>query len=194
MNGKMTMPGEEITTSEEYMPGNGTYERNGIIFAAIIGKIEFNEGEKTVSVKEARRARVLKPGDIILGEVGTVTNNLVNISISGLENSDRHIGTGETGVIHISKITESYTEDVRKEYRSGDLVRAKVMQATPSLQLSSREPEFGVLKGRCGRCRTILTNNSGKLYCAECEKYEHRKLASDFGKFTPEFKENENRA
>jgi len=189
MKEKMTMPGDEIATSEEYMPGQGTYERNGIIFAAIIGKIEFSETDKTVHVMEARRTNTLKPGDIVLGEVGNVTNSLANISISGLENSDRHIGTGETGVIHISKVTESYTEDVRKEYRTGDLVRVKVLQVAPSLQLSSREPEFGVLKGRCGRCRTILANNSGKLYCAECEKFEHRKLASDFGKYTPEFHE-----
>lgn len=194
MNEEMTMPGDQITTSEEYMPGLGTYEKDGMIFAAIIGMIEFNEADKTVQVKEVRRTRALKPGDIVLGEVGNVTNSLANISISGLENSDRLIASGETGVIHISKVTESYTDDVRKEYRTGDLVRVKILQAVPSLQLSSRDLELGVLKGRCGRCRTILTNNSGKLYCAECEKYEHRKLASDFGKFTPEFKENENRA
>jgi exosome complex component CSL4 len=193
MSEKMTMPGDEIATSEEYMPGNGTYEMQGKIFAAIVGKIEFSESDKTVHVKEAKRSRTLKPGDIVLGEVGNVTNSLANISISGLENLDRSIGAGETGVIHISKVTESYTEDVRKEYRSGDLVRAKVLQVVPSLQLSSREPELGVLKGRCGRCRTVLTNNSGKLYCDECEKFEHRKLASDFGKFTPESKDVGNR-
>jgi exosome complex component CSL4 len=194
MNDKMTMPGDEIATSEEYMPGQGTYEKDGIIFAAIIGKIVFSEADKTVSVMEVRRASTLKPGDIVLGEVGNVTNSLANISISGIENSERYMGVGENGVIHISKVTESYTEDVRKEYHTGDLVRANVMQAAPSLQLSSREPEFGVLKGRCGRCRTILTNNSGKLYCVECEKYEHRKLASDFGKFTPEYREEHNKA
>ena len=194
MSGKMTMPGDEITTSEEYMPGQGTYEREGIIFAAIIGKVVFNETDKSVSVMEARRPSTLKPGDVVLGEVGNVTNSLASISVSGLENSDRIVGAGESGAIHISKVTESYTEDVRKEHHTGDLVRVKVLQAAPSLQLTSREPEFGVLKGRCGRCRTILTNNSGKLYCTECEKYEHRKLASDFGKFTPEHREEHNKA
>ncbi|MDO9536739.1 MAG: exosome complex RNA-binding protein Csl4 [Thermoplasmata archaeon] len=189
MNEKMAMPGDELATSEEYMPGQGTYESNGTIFAAVMGKPVFNESEKTVQVLEIKIVSALKPGDIILGEVSNVSNSLANVIVSGVEDSVKRVGFNEMGVIHVSKITEAYTDDARKEYRTGDLVRARVLQARPSLQLSSKEPELGVLKARCSRCRIQMVNKSGKLYCNECENNEHRKLASDFGKFTPGYTE-----
>jgi len=188
MNRKMTMPGDQVATAEEYMPGQDTYERDGKIFAAVMGRVMFNESDKTVSIVSVGKIRILGAGDIVLGEVGNVTNSLVSVTISGLENAASNAGAGETGVIHISKITASYTDDARKEYRTGDLVRAAVLQAAPSIQLTTREPELGVLKARCGHCRNILENSSGKLYCAECERFEHRKLASDFAKYTPEYR------
>ena len=34
---KMVLPGDELSTSEELLPGEGTYEEEGIIRAAIVG-------------------------------------------------------------------------------------------------------------------------------------------------------------
>ncbi len=187
---EMAMPGDELATSEEYISGDGTYEREGVIYAGVMGKPVFNESDMTVSVQEVRRNCKLKPGDMVLGEVTGVTNTIANISVSGFDHYPERWVSGEAGVIHISKVTEAYTDDVRKEYHVGDLVRARVLQAAPSLQLSSREPELGVLKARCGRCRMFMSNRSGKLFCPECDRVEHRKLAKDFGMYTPEFVES----
>ncbi|MBU4032040.1 MAG: exosome complex RNA-binding protein Csl4 [Candidatus Thermoplasmatota archaeon] len=183
------MPGDELATSEEYISGQGTYEKDGIIYAAVMGKPEFNQDDKTVRVVGVKSNSVLKAGDTVLGEVMNVSNTMANVVISGVEERPGYRIQGETGVIHISKVTESYTDDVRNEYRTGDLVRLRVIQASPSLQLSSREPGLGVLKARCSRCRIILFNRSGQLYCADCEKYEQRKLVDDFGMYSPEFRE-----
>ncbi|MFO7618194.1 MAG: exosome complex RNA-binding protein Csl4 [Thermoplasmata archaeon] len=185
----MAMPGDKLATSEEYIPGRGTYERDGMIFAAVMGRPAFNQSDKTACVIEIKRASVLKPGDTVFGEVVNVSNTMANVAISGVEASPDRWISGEVGVIHVSKVTESYTDDVRKEFCAGDMVRARVLQSAPSMQLSSREPELGVLKARCCRCRNILFNNSGKLYCPDCERFEHRKLAGDFGRYTPEFRE-----
>jgi exosome complex component CSL4 len=189
MSEKMTMPGDRLAASEEYIPGKGTYERDGTIFAAIVGKTFFNESEKSVQVIELKHSGGLQPGDMVLGEVTNVTNNIANVTVFGRDGVPENSGAGETGVIHISKVTESYTDDVRKEYHPGDLVRAKVAQARPTLQLSTREPVLGVLKALCSRCRKTLFNRNGKLYCADCEKNEHRKVASDFGRYSPELRE-----
>jgi exosome complex component CSL4 len=185
MKKEMAMPGDELATTEEFIPGRGTFERDGLIYAAVMGRPEFNENEMVVSVLEVKRASVLMPGDAVLGEVSQVSNIMANLLISGLDGSPGRLISGEAGAIHISKVTDSYTDDVRKEYRTGDLVRARVIQSKPSMQLSTREPDLGVLKARCSRCRMVLFNRSGKLYCADCEKFEHRKLASDFSQFSP---------
>lgn len=194
MSNGMTMPGDRIAAAEEYIPGPGTYEKSGVIYAAIIGKVRFNDRDKIVNVAEVKHGRVLKPGDTVLGEVGSVTNSLATVAIGGADEGGRIIGTAETGVIHVSKITEAYTDDARKEYRPGDLVRARILQASPSLQLTTKEPELGVLKAACGRCRLTLVNNAGRLYCDSCERFEHRKLANDFGRFTPGPRESDNPA
>jgi exosome complex component CSL4 len=181
-----TMPGDRIAAGEEYMPGPGTYERDGAIFAAVMGAVRFDDAEKTVSVLEIKRISQLRPGDVVLGEVGNVTNSLATVAVFGLDETGRSFGAGENGAIHVAKISEGYTDDARKEFRIGDLVRARVVQVTPSLQLSTKEEKFGVLKARCGRCRGLLSGKSGKLWCEDCEKHEHRKLACDFMVFTPE--------
>ena len=43
---ELLMPGDELAASEEYISGDGTYEDEGIIYAAIIGQKDFDEAEK----------------------------------------------------------------------------------------------------------------------------------------------------
>jgi exosome complex component CSL4 len=189
MTAKLSLPGDRIAAGEEYMPGPGTYECGGVIYAAVTGTVRFSEADKVVTLLEARRFSMLRPGDLVLGEVTGVSNNLANISVYTVEGMDRQIGAGESGAVHVSKMSESYVDDARKEFRTGDLIRAMVLQVSPSLQLSTREPNLGVIMARCGKCCSRLTNRSGKLYCAKCERQEYRKLADDFARFTPECRE-----
>ncbi len=189
MKRELALPGDRIAAGEEYMPGPGTYETEGVIYAAVAGSVKFDEAEKTVTVLEARRVSRLKPGDMVVGEVTGVSNSLANIAVCAVDGIGRQVGAGEAGAVHVSKLSENYTEDARKEYRTGDIVRALVLQVSPSLQLSTREPNLGVIKARCGKCRNTLKNRSGKLYCSDCERQEYRKLADDFARFTPEYRE-----
>ncbi len=186
MTAKLSLPGDRIAAGEEYMPGPGTYESGGVIYAAVAGTVMFSEADKTVAVLGARRVSRLRTGDLVLGEVIGVSNSLANISVFAVDGMDRQIGAGESGAVHVSKMSESFVDDARKEFRTGDLVRAMVLQVSPSLQLSTRETNLGVIMARCGRCRNRLTNMSGKLYCADCERQEYRKLAGDFARYTPE--------
>lgn len=178
------MPGDELTTSEEYISGDGTYEKDGIIYAAIIGQKDFDETEKIARVKASNPPGILKSGDIILGVIANVSNSVANITISGLENG-KTTGHNLSGVIHISKMKAEYTGDVRREFHIGDMIRARVEQVEPSIQLATNAEELGVLKARCLRCRGILSNKDGSLFCPVCERTESRKLAGDFHKYSP---------
>ena len=182
---EIVMPGDELATSEEYIAGEGTYEKNGKIFSAVVGKKAFDETEKVAKVVANNPPLKLKPGDIVLGEVINISQSVVIVSIAQMENCPRALAGDREGALHISKVTKGFVEDIRKEYRLGDMVRARVVQASPSLQLGTDSEELGVLKARCLKCRAILSKKGDALYCSRCERNEHRKLAKDYAEFTP---------
>src|SRR6266699_1982625 len=84
------------------------------------------------------------------------------------------------GTIHISNVSEEYTEDIHDMYRLGDIIRAKVIQVKPSLQLTTAEPSLGVVKALCSVCRGPLEMRGRELYCPRDERSERRKLAADY--------------
>ena len=48
---KVALPGQLISTEEEFMPGKNTFEDNGEIFSESTGIIEENQQSKEISVK-----------------------------------------------------------------------------------------------------------------------------------------------
>jgi hypothetical protein len=106
---------------------------------------------------------------------------MAEATVAAVHGSNREI-TGETeGAIHVSKISDEYIEDIRDAFHLGDIVRAKVIQAKPSLQLTTSEPNLGVVKARCSRCRGVLELKDRDLWCPRDEQAERRKIASDYG-------------
>lgn len=185
-------PGDRLATCEEYIPGEGTYEKDGCIFAAVIGTKEFDEDEKIAKVHTLNPPVVLKEGNIVLCETERVTSSIAKVKVKRVVGHSRGITGNAEGAIHVSKVSDGYTDDVRREYRVSDIVRAKVIQTAPSLQLSTDSPELGVLKARCLRCRATLEKKDKTLYCERCDRVEQRKLAEDYGEFTPEYESNKN--
>src|SRR2546428_10898055 len=65
-------------------------------------------------------------------------------------------------------------------YRLGDIIRAKVIQVKPSLQLTTAETTLGVVKALCSVCRGPLELRGRELYCPRDERTERRKVAADY--------------
>jgi exosome complex component CSL4 len=137
---KVVMPGEEIATSEEFAVGEGTYEREGKILASVTGFVELDNGEMVARVLGLNPPRLLKAGDTILGEVSEVRGTMVNIQSIAPEEAGRRMTGQDMGTIHISKVTDGRSDDLRELFRLGDVVRAKVIQVKPSLQLTTAGP------------------------------------------------------
>ena len=186
---ELMMPGDRLATSEEYIPGQGTYEHQGIIYAAVIGMKDFDQREMVARVKSSKPTGELQVGDIVLGEVVGIGSSLAKIQICGVENSSSSIDQSLVGALHVSKIMADFVNDARHYFRIGDLVRARVAQMVPSIQLATDDEALGVLKARCLKCRAFLFNKDGKFYCSECEREESRKAAGDFQRYTPYFEE-----
>ena len=181
MSGKMVLPGDEVAVAEEYMPAEGTYEQDGKILSSLAGELELDHEEKVAKVSPKNPLVVLKNGDSVFCRITDVRASMAICDIFAAEGREREI-TGETSAtLHVSKLSSEYVQDVGKEYRPGDLVRAKVIQTRPSVQLSTQEPHFGVVKALCRRCRHPMVRQGKGLRCEPCERVETRKIADDYG-------------
>ena len=177
---KVVLPGDEIATSEEFVVGDGAYERDGKILASVTGHLELDKGEMVARVNGLNPPRQLKAGDTVLGEVSDVRGTMVNIQSVAPEVDGRRMTGQDIGTIHISKVTDGRSDDLRELFRLGDVVRAKVILVKPSLQLTTAGADFGVVKAFCTKCRAPLALRKGELCCDNCERIERRKLAKGY--------------
>ncbi|MCQ5376132.1 MAG: exosome complex RNA-binding protein Csl4 [Methanomassiliicoccales archaeon] len=178
---KCVLPGDEVAVVEEFIPGEGTYEIDGKIFSAYCGDLELDYEEKIAKVSARNPPVTLKVGDVVYAEVTDVRNSMAICEVIAVEGKERDISGDTSATIHISKVSSGYTQDVGKELRPSDIIRAKVIQVKPSLQLSTVGHHFGVILALCKKCRAPLKKRNRTLYCERCERTDVRKLADDYG-------------
>lgn len=177
---EVVLPGDQIAVAEEYEPGDGAYEHRGHIYAAVPGVLEFDHRERIARVRAFNPLAKLKEGDIVYSVVDEIRGSMMTATVVALHGRKRAISGDNGGSIHISKVSQSYTEDIRKLFRVGDIIRAKVIQAKPSLQLTTADRNLGTLKAMCGQCRGPMVQRGRDLYCPRCERFESRKIADDY--------------
>jgi exosome complex component CSL4 len=179
----LVVPGDVIGASEEYLPGDGTYEDRGKIFAALTGKVETDQKDRTVRVLPVMETPpMLKTGDIVVGRVIDLKNAVVLVDIARIKgHEDREIANADQGAIHISNVKDSYVAKLETEFSQQDIIKARVIDER-SLRLSTVEKDLGVIKALCSRCRMPLVRKQNKLECPSCEGIETRKISEDYGK------------
>lgn len=178
---KTVLPGELLGTAEEFFPSEGAYEENGKIYSKFVGVPEYNLKEKTVKIKSKNPPVVLKEGDIIIGTISDLKDQFVIVEISNVSEKSREISSETSSSLHISRISEDFVQNIRQQFKIGDIIRAKVIQTVPTLQISTTGKEFGVLKAYCGNCKAPLKMDKNKLICKKCERTEFRKVAAGYG-------------
>ena len=185
-NGDLVLPGDYLGVIEEFMPGEGVREENGELYATRAGKVKIDQTKMEISVEPITDTPPLpEVGDVVLARVIEVKPQAVIVQllqIEGREN-DREIATSKLAGIHISQIKEGFVEDITKEFKIGDIVRAKVIGSEKSpIQLSTKGKDLGVVYALCSRCRTPLIRRGDKLICPRCGNVETRKLSSYYRK------------
>ncbi len=186
--GDFVVPGDFLATAEEFVPGNGAYEEDGKIYAASTGVVLVDPRTKHISVF-SRTAGVptLKRGDIILGRIEEVREQTASVVIGALRGrEDRELPPPNGGSIHISQTDAGYVKELSREFRVGDIVRAKVLNAMREpVQLTTVGEDLGVVVASCSRCRSLLSRQGNKLVCETCGNVETRKMANDYRKGAP---------
>ena len=181
---KRVLPGDEVAQAEEYIAGEGTYEdEDGRVYASARGILEVDEGEKVVKVVPDNPPIVLVEGDTVIARVTDVKPAMVICMIVSQEKKRRAVSSENLAAIHVSKVASSYVEDAGDLIRPGDLIRGSVIQALPSVQLTTSGPHLGVLRALCPSCREPLDMKGETLYCERCERTQTRKITDDYRDF-----------
>lgn len=182
MTDKIVKPGDQLSTSEELLPGDGTFEENGIIRAARIGKYVVDEKRRLACVEPLTSVPVLlKKGDQVIAYVSMAKPSMIIADVVHVVGKNRAVSGDRNGTIHVKEIAQGYIKDATTEYKSGDYVLAKVFQTTPSIQLETKDKNLGAIKALCSKCRHSLVKKGNTLECDYCGNKEHRRISSDYG-------------
>ena len=177
---RKVIPGDEVAEVEEFIPAEGTYEDQGKVYSALYGELELNHDDKTARVIAKNPMTKLAQGDFVFCAVTDVRASMAICEVIAVEGKDREITGDTSGTIHVSKMSNDYVQDATKEFRPSDIIRAKVIQVKPSIQLTTTSPHLGVVKALCRKCRQPLVRAEKGLYCPTCERADHRKIADDY--------------
>ena len=181
-SGKFVVPGEKLGVIEEFMPGPGTYVHNGTIYSKITGRTLVDVLSKKVSVYPVvHTAPVPRVGSIVIGQVYNVQSKIAIIRIWRI--GKKLLSGFFSGILHISDVSRGYVEHMNDVYKTGDIVRAKVIsEKNRAYHLSTAEKNLGVIYAFCSGCGHLLNLERGRLKCPRCGNIEKRKVASDYGR------------
>ena len=174
-------PGDEVAVEEEYLASDGTFAADGKVYASQIGTLVLDDNDCVAKVISPNPPNILHIGDVVYAVVADIRKTMVTADVAAKQGTDREVGGETYATIHVSKISSGYTDNIRNELRKGDLIRARVIDTEPSLQLTTKEDHFGVIRAKCGMCKTELVRRGDDLFCPECRHTQSRKLADDYG-------------
>jgi exosome complex component CSL4 len=181
----IVFPGDEVGYSEEYLCGKGCYESDGKIKASVFGELTLDNENKLVEVKPLNgEPTILKPGDIVFGRISDLRSNMAIVEVVAKEGKEKKsLSTMKNATLFVSQISSSYVKDTSEAFRIGDVIKAKVLQVKPSLQLTVKDEDLGVVKAFCRKCKSPMRVVGSRLQCFRCRIFDNRiKLSKDYCK------------
>jgi len=179
---KHTIPGEFLAAEEEFESGANTFEENGNIFSDSVGKISEDKAQRTVSILKEKELLPLKVGSIVFGKVNLVRSSSVLVEIfAARSEKGRQVSRMTMASLPVRNVAQGYVKQLNEKFRIGDIIKAKVSMVSPyGIDLRTNEPELGVIRGYCTKCRTPLSVFGRMLKCTKCGSNETRKIASEY--------------
>lgn len=182
MDKQKVLPGEFLCTDEEFVPGANSYSENGAVFSGAAGAVNTDQRLKKIDVFPRKEVRLLQRGAAVFGRVTLVKENSALVSILPEPDAGNKTVINMTNaMLPIRNVSSEYVENLRDEFRIGDIIRAKVTKASSlGIDLATDAPGFGVVKAFCTRCRHPLHLFGNSLRCLNCGAHEKRKISSDY--------------
>ena len=183
-NSQFVLPGERLGVIEEFTPDTGTYVKDGIIHAGVVGRALVDLANKRVSVHPLiHEARIPKVGNIVVGQVSNIQTENASVRIFKID--DKPLSGFFSGALHVSDVQLSYVESMFDVCKPGDIIRGKVISEKNQVShLSTEDKSLGVVYAFCSKCGFALELKRQTMYCPRCGNTEKRKTAFDYGKGT----------
>ncbi|ACP35943.1 RNA binding S1 domain protein [Sulfolobus islandicus L.S.2.15] len=179
VQGELTLPGEELAVIEEFIAGDGTYEQNGIVRAAVVGKIFYDMLNRKSNVLGFKKIILqhLKKAKYVIGIVNSIKEDSALVSIVGIE--EKSLASSISAYLHISQISNKKLNSITDAIKIGDVIKAKLLSYTFPLALTIKMKDLGVIYARCSRCGYLLIKqDENNLKCQRCGNIEQRKIGS----------------
>lgn len=179
-NFDFVIPGDHLSFPEEYLSGKNTSESDYRIISVSYGSLNRDEKSLTVSVECKDKCILIENNDVVYGQVTKSDSRQISISIVGVAKNHKVFHFSAEGYLRMNHDRRSNGRNF-KPVMIGDLLRARVLRAGQFSELTIDGNGLGVLKSRCSNCRDVLILKDGNLFCVNCNKWEGRKNAPDYG-------------
>ncbi|XP_038219469.1 exosome complex component CSL4 [Zerene cesonia] len=186
--GKICIPGMRLSVSnKDNIPGAGTYELKGYIYASLAGVLKMQEDENTkatvISVESPKTPSVLpKTGDVVTAKVTVVNSRLVQCLILCVGPSV--LVRPYKGILKKEdiRVIDRDRIDPYKCFRPGDVILARVLPMTEIhwYHLSTAENELGVVIATAEGSPqgvSMVPISWSEMQCPKTLVREHRKVA-----------------
>jgi exosome complex component CSL4 len=182
-NGNLVVPGEKLGVIEEFIPDQGTYVKDGVIYSKIIGRALMDMMNRKVTVYPlTQTATIPKNGSTIIGQVGNAQSDNVLVRITKVVGNRKKTLSGTfSGILHVSDVSDRYIDSMSEVCKPGDIIRAKVIsEKNQTYHLSTQDKDLGVIYAFCSLCNTQLEQRRSEMRCPKCGNIEKRKTAPDY--------------
>jgi exosome complex component CSL4 len=178
------LPGDKLGVIEQFLPGAGTYEQEGTIYANFTGTARIDLKNKRVTVVPTTRIPDLpKEGAEVIASVIHAQEKMATVNLWKINGKSLH--NPFTALLHISSSSPRYERNMSDVCKAGDILRARVIDMTNRIpQLTTAGRGLGVVKAFCSKCGAVLEFTNRRLQCSSCGNIERRRLAEDYGKTT----------
>lgn len=174
LSSSQALPGDKIAIIEEFETGKNTFDDGHSIRSLVVGTPEFDKSNRVAKINESKRLVVPRPGNIIIGNVSALMNNMFAINVMYVD--------GRTTEAGLEVICQARGAKKRIMVRVGDIATAKVISLLNGvIHAIISEPDLGVLFTKCNRCAGSIVPIGSNVKCVDCGYIEERKLSTKFG-------------
>ena len=174
MSDKPALPGDKIAIIEEFETGQNTFDDGQSIRSVVVGTTEFDKSHRIAKINEFKKTSVPKTGDIVIGTISALMNNMFAINIMYINGKPTHA--------NLECICQARGAKKRIMVRVSDIVMAKIISHLNGvIHAIINEPELGVLFSQCIKCGSKVVALGNNIKCTDCGYIEERKLSTKFG-------------
>ncbi|KAJ1663505.1 hypothetical protein EV178_004909 [Coemansia sp. RSA 1646] len=186
-------PGRRLGLTQEYEPGSGTYARNGMIYASILGLRKTKQPsetsqddlsqtqEKPTIYVERRNTKYAIPviGSEVLARVVRINPRAASVAIMMVDSAPCQ--EEFQGVVRVQDIraTEKDLVQMISSFRPGDIIRAEIISLGDqrSYYLSTTKNEHGVVFAQSDAGNSMIPISWEEMQDPKTQAVEKRKCA-----------------